>query len=77
MRIRRASSCGVNRLDDLFGRLRVGNVVDHDIGPRLGQSDGDGLANPRVRAGVERLLPEQYLGNLAGGGGGVFNMCRG
>ena len=34
-------------------------VVDDDIGARLAERDGDGLADSRIRAGDERLLSSE------------------
>jgi predicted pyridoxine 5'-phosphate oxidase superfamily flavin-nucleotide-binding protein len=42
---------------DSIGSFGAGDVVDHHVGPSLGQRDGNGLANAGISAGNQCFLP--------------------
>ena len=48
---------------DVAGRLRVGDVVDHDVGARRAQSLSHASPDARAGPGHERLLPPQRSGS--------------
>ena len=50
---------GVHLLLQLLGGLRVGDEVDDDVRPRLGEREDDGLADAAVAARDDRHFPVQ------------------